>query len=208
MFWRFWQISGKHSAALGLQDSFGGRRKFGKLGCGASGTDDQFTTAIGAMAGQRAFCVDAYTLLKRSAMRVCQPGPEARQRSMTSAGKRKEMGLRGLADKGRPPLFKLARDNMSSVSSGKSSYSAGAMACASTCCNSDRKERRNTGFFTVIGFPHTKNMAIRATRCISHHHHPACKQTKANDPGFTVVLPRVLDLQGHTRKHDDSVCEI
>jgi hypothetical protein len=56
MFWRFWQISGKHSAALGLQDSVGGCRKLGQLGCGASGTDDQFTTAIGAMAGQRAFC--------------------------------------------------------------------------------------------------------------------------------------------------------
>jgi hypothetical protein len=56
MFWRFWQISGKHFAALRLQNSFGGRRKFGKLRCGASGTYNQFTTAIGAMARQRAFC--------------------------------------------------------------------------------------------------------------------------------------------------------
>jgi hypothetical protein len=55
MFWRFWQISGKHSAALGLQDSIGGCRKLGQLGCGASGTYDQFTTAIRAMVGQRVF---------------------------------------------------------------------------------------------------------------------------------------------------------
>jgi hypothetical protein len=73
---------------------------------------------------------------------------------MTSAGKRKEMGLRGLADKGRPPLFKLARDSISSVSSGKSAYSSGAMACASTCRKLDRNDQRDTGIFTVIGFSH------------------------------------------------------
>ena len=49
-------MSGKHLAALRLQNSFGGRRKFGKLRCRTPGTRDQFTTAIRAMAGQRAFC--------------------------------------------------------------------------------------------------------------------------------------------------------
>ena len=118
------------------------------------------------------------------------------------------MGLRGLADTGRPPLFKLARDSISSVSSGMSAYSSDAMTCASTYCKLDRKERRDTGFFMVIGFPHAKNMAMRATRCIPHHHHQACKQTKTNDAGFTIVLSRVLDLQGRSRKHDHSISEI
>ena len=49
-------MSGKHLAALRLQNSFDGRRKLGQLSGGASGTGDQFATAIGAMAGQRALC--------------------------------------------------------------------------------------------------------------------------------------------------------
>ena len=39
-------------------------------------------------------------------MRVCQPGPVARQRSMTSGVRREEIDLRGLADKGRPPFIR------------------------------------------------------------------------------------------------------
>ncbi len=58
-------------------------------------------------------------------MRVCEPGPVARQRSMTSAGNRNVMSLRGFEDTGRPPLLTTARDNISSVSSGSSSYSLG-----------------------------------------------------------------------------------
>jgi hypothetical protein len=37
-------------------------------------------------------------------MRDCQPAPVAFQRSMTSAGKRSEINLRGLGDTGLPPL--------------------------------------------------------------------------------------------------------
>ena len=62
-------------------------------------------------------------LVRRSAMRVCQPGPVAFHRSMTSSGSRIEMSLRGLADRGRPPLFTTARDKAFSVSSGSSLYS-------------------------------------------------------------------------------------
>src|SRR5882672_9717893 len=65
------------------------------------------------------------TLLRRSAKRVCQPGPVAFQRSITSAGRRSEISLRGFGDKGLPPLFTFARASMSSVSSGSSSYSSG-----------------------------------------------------------------------------------
>ena len=65
------------------------------------------------------------TLLSRSAMRVCHPGPVALQRSMTSAGRRREINLRGFSDRGRPPLLIFARASMSSVSSGSSLYSSG-----------------------------------------------------------------------------------
>ena len=64
------------------------------------------------------------TLLRRSAIRVCQPpGPVAFQRAMTFAGRRREMSFLGLSDRGRPPFFICARANVSSVSSGSSSYS-------------------------------------------------------------------------------------
>ena len=56
-------------------------------------------------------------------MRVCQPGPVARHRSMTSEGSRKEMSRLGLAERGRPPLFTTARDKLRFVSSGNSLYS-------------------------------------------------------------------------------------
>ena len=68
-------------------------------------------------------CTIQRTLLRRCAMRVCQPGPVAFHRSMTSKGRRMEMSLRGFAGRGRPPLFTTARDNALSLSSGSSLYS-------------------------------------------------------------------------------------
>jgi len=62
-------------------------------------------------------------LLRRSAMRVCQPGPVAFHRSITSTGSRREMSFRGLAERGRPPLFTTARRRFRLVSSGSSLYS-------------------------------------------------------------------------------------
>jgi len=62
-------------------------------------------------------------LLSRSAMRVCQPGPVALQRWMTSAGRRREMSCLGLDERGRPPLFTTARDKLRLVSEGNSLYS-------------------------------------------------------------------------------------
>lgn len=112
------------------------------------------------------------TLLSRSAMRVCHPGPVAFQRSITSAGSRSEINFRGFGDKGLPPLFTFARASISSVRSGSSSYSSGLTLWASTRARSDFKERRNAGLFAFIGFPHTENVAIRATRRVSHDNDP------------------------------------
>src|SRR5262249_26577275 len=65
------------------------------------------------------------TLLNRSPMRVCHPGPVALQRSMTSAGRRREINFRGFSETGRPPLWTRARASISSVNSGCSLYSSG-----------------------------------------------------------------------------------
>jgi hypothetical protein len=62
-------------------------------------------------------------LPRRSAIRVCQPGPVAFQRSITSAGNRNVRSFRGLAATGRPRFFTTMRPSISSVSSGPSSYS-------------------------------------------------------------------------------------
>jgi hypothetical protein len=73
---------------------------------------------------------------------------------------------------------------------------------------SDFKERRDAGLFAVIGFSHAEDVAICATRRVAHDNHPAFQQAVADDPGFTIVLARVLDLQGDTGKYECSVREV
>ena len=110
------------------------------------------------------------TLLRRAAMRVCQPGPVAFQRSITSSGRRMEISFRGFVERGRPPFFTTARDKASSVSSGSSSYSCGRMECVSTLARSDFKVRRKTDFLTMVSLSHAENMARSASRRITYHH--------------------------------------
>ena len=86
-----------------------------------------------------------------SAMRVCQPGPLARHRSITSGGSRRLISCRGLADGGRPRFRTTARASMASVSSGSSSYSCGLITCASTRLRSEPEKRREAGLFTIVG---------------------------------------------------------
>ena len=83
-------------------------------------------------------------------MRVCQPGPVARHRSIISAGKRMVMSFLGLGECGRPPFLIVARASMSSVSSGSSTYSFALMTCESTRGKSEFKERREA-FLVKIG---------------------------------------------------------
>jgi hypothetical protein len=96
------------------------------------------------------------TLLRRSAMRVCQPGPVARHRATTSAGRRKEMSCRGFAERGRPPLLTVARESISSVSSGSCSCSGREMRRASTRARSDFEVRCETGLLTMVGLAHAE----------------------------------------------------
>lgn len=63
------------------------------------------------------------TFARRSAMRVCQPGPVAFHRAITSAGNRRDINLRGFVDTGLPPFLIFARFSICSVNSGSSSYS-------------------------------------------------------------------------------------
>lgn len=106
--------------------------------------------------------MDQRILLRRSAMRVCQPGPVAFQRSMTSTGSRMEMSLRGFADRGLPPLFKVARDSACTVSSGSSLYSCARIEWASTLARSDFKVWREAGFLTIVGLSHAEYVARSA----------------------------------------------
>src|SRR5687768_12389073 len=112
-------------------------------------------------------------------MRVCQPGPVAFQRSITSAGSLNVSCLRGFADVGRPPRFTVARANISSVSSGSSSYSPFLILCASTRARSDFKERRDAVLLSFIRFPHTEDVTVRATRRVADDHHASGKQAIA-----------------------------
>jgi hypothetical protein len=129
-------------------------------------------------------------------MRVCQPGPVARQRFTTSGGRRREMSWRGFGERGRPPLLTMARLNISSVSSGSSLYSERRMRCASTRFRSEPKVRREAVLLTSIGLSHAEDVAIRATRGVADDDQASFKLALAEHPNLAIVLARALDLDG------------
>ena len=105
-----------------------------------------------------------------------------------------EMSLRGLAERGRPPLFTTARDNALADSSGSSLYSCGRMMWASTLRRSDFKVRREAGFLTIVSLSHTENVARSASRGVTNYDQTAGQKAVTNDSRFTVVLACVLKL--------------
>src|SRR5712691_4791809 len=117
-------------------------------------------------------------------MRVCQPGPVAFQRAMTSAGSRSEMSFLGLSERGRPPFLTLARASMSDVSCGSSRYSLALTTFASTRARSDFKVRREAFLFAAIGFPHAENVATRTPRDVTTHDHACLETAVTDDAGF------------------------
>jgi hypothetical protein len=127
---------------------------------------------------------------------------------MTSAGSRSEISLRGFAETGRPPLFMVARVNISSVSSGSSSYSLRFITCASTRVRFDFKERRDARFFSTISLPHTENVAIRSSHNVAHHDHSIAQESEADHPSLSVVLATILNVQRAAGKHNRRVFEI
>jgi hypothetical protein len=147
-------------------------------------------------------------LLSRSAMRVCHPGPVAFQRAMTSAGKRSEISCRGLEETGLPPLFTFARESISVVIWGNSSYSFAEMTCASTFERSDFKERRDPRFFALIGFPHTKYVSRGASRRIADDHQAVTQQAVPNDASLAVVLSNILNLKGDAFENQGCISKI
>lgn len=147
-------------------------------------------------------------LARRSAIRDCQPGPVARQRSMTSGGSRKLINCRGLGDLGLPPLLTTARASMASSSSGSSLYSCGLITCESTRLRSEPKVRREAGLFTVIGFAHAEDVAFLAARGVADHNHSALQQAIADHTAFTIVLAIVYDFNRCICKHVNSVFEV
>jgi len=141
-------------------------------------------------------------------MRVCHPGPVALHCSITSAGNLNEIDLRGLADRGLPPLFTVARAIISSVSSGSSRYSLRFTTCASTRIRSDFKERRDARLLAFIGFPHAKNVTITSTLCIADDHHTAGEPPEADDALLAVVSPGIFKFQSYTAKDNRGIGEI
>ena len=51
-------------------------------------------------------------------------------------------------------------------------------------------------------------MANRATRGISDHHHPAAKETHAQDPGLAVIPAPILNLQRQAREHQSGIFKV
>ena len=141
-------------------------------------------------------------------MRVCQPGPVAFHRSMTSTGSRSEICLRGLAETGLPPFLSVPRANISSVSSGSSSYSSAVIACASTRARSDFKGRRDPDPFAFICSSHTEDMAIRATRRVANDNHSPAEDAKANDALLAVLLSSVFHFERDAREYQFGIIEV
>jgi len=111
------------------------------------------------------------------------------------------MSFRGLDETGRPPFLTTARSSMSSVSCGSSAYSLAFTTCASTRDRLDLKERRDTRFFTDIGFPHAKYVSFLATLRATDHHHPTHKVAVTDNADFSVVLAVVLNLKSGAFKN-------
>src|SRR5437899_2257015 len=141
-------------------------------------------------------------------MLVCQPGPVAFQRSITSSGRRMEISFRGLVARGRPPFFTTARDKAPSVSSGSSLYSCGRIECVSTLARSDFKVRRKTGFLTMVGLSHAENMARSASRRIADHHQAARNQAVTDDAGLAVMFARVFELDSRAFENNSCIFEV
>lgn len=121
-------------------------------------------------------------------MRVCQPGPVALHRSITSTGSRMEISLRGFSDRGRPPLLTTARDRASSVSAWNSLYSCARILWASTFARSDFKVPREAGFLTMVCLSHAENVAGRSPQRVAGHHEAAGQQSVADDSRLAAVL--------------------
>lgn len=147
-------------------------------------------------------------LARRSAIRVCHPGPVAFQRAMTSGGNRRLISCRGLAERGRPPFFRVARSSISSVSSGSSSYSEALIVWASDLARSDLEVRREAGFFTAIGFSHAKYVTSRTSWGVADHDQTSLEDAEADDPALSIILAQVLDLDGESSENFGSVFKV
>ncbi len=63
-------------------------------------------------------------------------------------------------------------------------------------------------FLAVIGFPHAKNLAIRATRGVANDNDPSVENTKADDSRFAVVPTDILDFERRTGKDECCIFKV
>jgi len=118
------------------------------------------------------------------------------------------MSLRGFAERGRPPLFTMARDKDCSVSSGSSLYSCGRIAWASTMARSDFKVRREAGFLTIVGLSLAEYMARGASGGVANHDKATGQPPITDDAGLAIILACVLDFNGGSTEHKRGVFEV
>ena len=60
----------------------------------------------------------------------------------------------------------------------------------------------------MVGLSHVENMARGTSGDVPNHNETAGQQAVTNDPRFTVVLARVLDLDGSALEYDRRVLEV
>lgn len=63
-------------------------------------------------------------------------------------------------------------------------------------------------FLAVIGFPHAKDVAIRATRCVAYDDYATVEKTEADDSDFTVIPADILDFKHRACENNFCVFEV
>jgi len=82
------------------------------------------------------------------------------------------------------------------------------MTWAATLCRSEPKEGRDTRLLAVIGFPHAKDVTIRATRRVAHHNHPIVEHPETDHPNLAVLFATILRLEVRAGKDLKCILEV
>ena len=82
------------------------------------------------------------------------------------------------------------------------------MEWASDFSKLDPEVRREAGFFTAIGFSHTKYVAGRSPRGVADNDQPTFEQAETYDSTLSIVFTNVVDFDCDAPKDFRSVFEI
>ena len=82
------------------------------------------------------------------------------------------------------------------------------MTWAATFGRSEPKEGCDARLLAVIGFPHAEDVAIRATRRVTHHDHAVREHPEADHPDLAIRLAEVLNLEVRAGKDLKRILEV